>query len=157
MFLSSLHIIFNTCCKKVVSAQVSISQLQLLPGSAVQPRFEVGLLISNPNGFDLKLKGMSYSLSVNDYKLVAGVTADIPVVPAYGTAELALPATANVVNGIRLFQNLLAQSTQDISYRLEAALDTGNLLLPKIRIIEEGRVPVGLPVQGSPVTQPVRF
>lgn len=128
---------------------VEIISLKLLPGGALEQRFDVGLRVTNPNARALQLKGMSYSISINDFKLASGVTSNIPRIEGYASGDLVVPVTTSLVSSLRLAQSLMKSETRQINYRLEASLDTGLLWLPRLKIVEEGEVPLGLPQNGS--------
>lgn len=116
---------------------VSVTSLQLLPGpSGGTPTLRLGLQITNPNRAALPLAGMSYSLSINDQRLLSGATSDLPTVPAYGNARLEIDMTPDLLGGIRLL-NQLSQTgaSAPIAARLDARLDLAGLR-PALRISE---------------------
>ncbi|MEO0973290.1 MAG: LEA type 2 family protein [Pseudomonadota bacterium] len=101
------------------------------------PRFEIDLLVVNPNASSLSMRGMSYRLFLNELEVVEGVTNQLPEVPGYGEANIVLPATLNVIDSVRLVTGLMQGNVSDINWRLAARLDV-SALLPAIRVEEEG-------------------
>ena len=135
------------------SPTVELVSLKMLPGDGLSQQFEAGLRVTNPNSRGLRLKGMSYSLSINDYKLASGVTSDIPNIDAYGSGTLVVPISTSLLGGLRLVQSLMQTRQQEIRYRLEASLDTGQLWMPRLNVVEEGVVPLA-PVAGTQGNNP---
>ncbi|MGS2724344.1 LEA type 2 family protein [Porticoccus sp. GXU_MW_L64] len=107
--------------------------------SLLEQRFKVGLRVLNPNSVPLPVKGLSYSLKLNGYKVVSGATGDIPELPAYGDVRLDLEAGVNLLGGARFLSGILNNPHQQLDYQLETRLDVG-LLLPAITLVEEGQI-----------------
>jgi len=118
---------------------VSVSSFRALPSDAAVPRFEVGLHIVNPNGFPLKLRGLSYSVSLEGHHILTGATNQLPQISAYGEGDVLLQVSPDLINTISLFADLLNQPRESFSYQLSAKLDIG-ALLPKIIIERTGKV-----------------
>ena len=140
-----------TLTPRFESPAVELISLKMLPSDGLSQQFEVGLRVTNPNSSALKLKGMSYSLSINDYKLASGVTSAIPVIEAYGTGELIVPVSTNLFGGLRLVQSLLQTPQNEIRYRLEASLDPDQIWLPRFNVVEEGVVPLAPVAKGKAI------
>jgi LEA14-like dessication related protein len=115
-------------------------------GGAV-PRFEIDLLVTNPNAGSLSLRGVSYRLYLNDLEVVEGVANELPQVPGYGEEQFTLPATVSLVDTMRFVGGMLRGDAKDVRWRLAARLDVG-ALLPPIRVEEEGVM--SLETAGSP-------
>ncbi|MGY6630441.1 MAG: LEA type 2 family protein [Wenzhouxiangella sp.] len=117
---------------------VSVTSVQLLPGptTASAPTIRLGLQVTNPNRAALPLAGMSYSLFINDQRLLSGATSDLPTVPAYGSANLTIDMTPDMLGGLRLLNQLSqAGGTTPMAARLDARLDLAGLR-PALRISE---------------------
>ena len=119
-----------------------VSVAPVASNSLLEQRFKVGLRVLNPNSVALPLKGLSYSLKLNGYKVVSGATGDIPELPAYGDVRLDLEAGVNLLGGARFLSGILQSGNQQLDYQLETRLDVG-LLLPAITLVEEGRIALG--------------
>ena len=103
------------------------------------PAFEILLEVSNPNRVALEAEGMTYSLSLQDYRVIDGVAADLPRIPAYETREVRILARANLFGGLGLLNELLAAPAEPIRYRFDAEIDVGTLY-PMLRVRREGVV-----------------
>jgi len=118
---------------------VKLISVKLLPSDNFEQRLAIGLRITNPNSVTLKLVGMKYSLRLDGYNLISGVSNDIPAINSYSDTSVEVIATVDWLNGLRLLQGLLAKPNSSVSYELDAKLDPG-LLLPAIHVIERGMV-----------------
>lgn len=116
---------------------VKVLGVRPLAGREMVPRFEIDLLVVNPNATSLALRGVSYRLFLNDLKVVEGVANDLPEVAAYGEADFTLPATLSLIDSTRLVASLLRGEASDVRWKLAARLDV-SALLPALRVEEEG-------------------
>lgn len=116
---------------------LGVRPLSSSQGNQLVPRFEIDLLVVNPNASSLSMRGMSYRLFLNDLEVVEGVANNLPEVEGYGEANIVLPATLNVIDSMRFVSGMLRGNDTDVRWRLAARLDV-SALLPAIRIEEEG-------------------
>lgn len=118
--------------------QVNVTNLALAPESVgIAPRFIIGLQIINPNRTALPLNGMSYSVEVDNTRILSGATADLPRVPGYGTADFTVEASPDLLGSARLLNRLLSQQADGLDYTFKAKLDVGTLL-PFVTLEESG-------------------
>ncbi len=120
-----------------VTPSVNITSFKPLPSEGIAPRFEMILRVVNPNATPLSLRGMSYTLALNNFDVVDGAANALPVVPAYGEAEFKVVATVGVFEGIRFVSDLLQNPKGQVAYTLKAKLDVG-AMLPSINIEKTG-------------------
>jgi LEA14-like dessication related protein len=116
---------------------VDVTSFRMLPSRTLTPRFEIGMRIVNPNAVKLSLRGMSYTVFMNDYQVVEGAANDLPVVPAYGDAEFKVTATVGLIESMRFVNDMLQNKRGQIAYRLKAKLDIG-AMVPSIRVEKTG-------------------
>ena len=116
---------------------VTLSSFRVLPGSSIVPTFEIGLHVINPNRTALKLQGLSYNVELEGFRVLSGVSNQLPVIEAYGEGDVLLQAKPDLFSTISLFTNLINQPRDNFSFSLEALLDVGGLM-PKIRVQKEG-------------------
>lgn len=121
--------------------QVSVSSFKVLPGNSMNPTFEIGLRVVNPNSIPLNLKGLSYTASIEGNRVFSGVANQLPIVPAYGEEDLKLKAQADLFGGIRLLADLLKPRETPVGYTLKVKLDVGTFALP-IYITREGNLSI---------------
>lgn len=121
---------------------VTISSFRTVPSQGTLPTFEIGLRVVNPNPDSLRLRGISYTVSLNDRELIKGVSNELPVIAAYGEGDVVLTATPNLVQGIRFVTDLMNRPGDSVRYALEAKLDVGSIL-PPIRVTDSGTISLG--------------
>lgn len=121
---------------------LSVTSLQLAPESSGRaPAFRVGLEVVNPNPRPLPLRGISYEVAFDGVRLLSGAAANLPTVPAFGTAAFEVDMRPDLLGGVRLASSLLSGSRDAIDYRFTAAIDAGRLV-PTIRVDERGSMPL---------------
>ena len=106
---------------------VTINSFRALPSQGALPNFEIGLHVVNPNREPLKLRGVSYTVSLGGHELIKGVGNELPVIEAYGEGSLTLTASPNLFAGIRLVSDLMNSANEVVPYKLEAKLDVGRI------------------------------
>jgi len=116
---------------------VSLHRFNMLPQDGVTPQFEIGLHIINPNREPLNLEGIYYTVAIEGYKVLAGVSNSLPTVEPYGQADISLVANVDLIKGIRLISSLMQDPRDVFTFSFNAKLDPGGLA-PKIVISEEG-------------------
>ncbi len=118
---------------------VSLAGIRALPSQGGLPNFEVKLQIVNPNDFDLDLAGIVYTIALDGHELVKSVGKDFPVIESYSEETVTLIGSVNLLEGIRLFGDLLQSSGSTLDYEFRAKLDLAGLY-PSIKVSEGGQL-----------------
>lgn len=121
---------------------VTVTSFRALAPTGTNPEFAIDLHIVNPNSRALELHGLAYSASIEGHKVLTGVGSNLPVVAAYGEADVTLRATADMFSSFRLMADLLQHQRSDLHYTLEIKLDLGSLW-PPLYLTEKGKVGFG--------------
>ncbi|WP_409420327.1 LEA type 2 family protein [Pseudaeromonas sp. ZJS20] len=130
----------------VQAPKVLVNSVALQPQASGLPQLAISLHLSNPNDRELSLRGASYDLSVEGHALLSGVANQLPVLPAYGEADVTLLARPDMLGALALAQQLLsAPPKEGLGYQLHLVLDAG-ALLPNITLEKAGRL-------GSPTSR----
>ena len=116
---------------------VSLRTFKMLPQESVSPRFEIGLHIINPNRDSLNFDGIYYTVDIEGYKVLSGVSNTLPTVEPYGEADITLEANVDLIKGIKLITSLLQEPRDTFKYSFNAKLDLGGFT-PNIKVQEEG-------------------
>lgn len=103
------------------------------------PEFDVKLRVSNPNRQALELIGISYSIHLQGKKLIDGVARELPIIPAYGEADIGLRATADLVGGLGLIGELLERPNDPVDFELNADIDLGRFY-PMVKVQRRGSI-----------------
>jgi len=101
------------------------------------PRFLIGIQVINPNRASLPLRGMSYTVEIEGTRVLSGVANNLPVVPAYGSADFIIEASPDLLGAARVVSGLMSGRQESVGYSFEARLDVGSFM-PDIRIRESG-------------------
>jgi len=122
--------------------KIQVLSIQRLSAQGMDQRLLVELNVQNPNAMDLPLKGLSYALLIEGNEVASGVSGDVPMIPAYSEARIALPVTTNLMGLVRLVTGLMMKGQQNLNYELRAKLDVGIALIPKLNVSEKGTIPL---------------
>ncbi len=109
---------------------IKVKSFRVLPSNSLNPTFAIGLEVSNPNGVDLNIKGMSYTASIAGKELLSGVANQLPVIPAYGQENINLQAQADWLVGVQLLSKLMSHPDTPLTYNLNVKMDVGLFSLP---------------------------
>lgn len=117
---------------------VSLTSFGLLPSDGRAPRFAIGLRVVNPNSKPLRMRGLSYTVSLEGHRMLTGVTSRLAEVPPYAETEIELNSAVDLISSIKLFNDLVnAPGRQSIKYGLNARIEVEGMLVP-LRLEEEG-------------------
>jgi LEA14-like dessication related protein len=120
---------------------VKVTSLQLLPAQGLQQRIAVGLAITNPNARDLSLNGISYTIGIEKFSVLSGVSNQVPVLKAYEETPVELEVSANLLEIVRMIEYFSrAAVPENVTYHFDAKLDFSNWM-PSMRVKESGQIP----------------
>lgn len=127
---------------KLEQPTVKVSGLHLLPAQGLSQPIQVNLLIANPNDRDLTLRGMSYSVGIENFDVLSGVTDQLPTLSAYQETPVQVVVTANVLQLVRLIEHFSRNGVKEnVNYNFSAKLDF-SAWLPTLKINEKGAIPL---------------
>lgn len=122
--------------------QVQLVNIRPLASSGLAQRFQIDLKIINPNSSKLSVSGMSYTLKLNDQKVMAGVAGQISPIPAYGETTVRVDASTNLLSGLRVISGMLKNPEQTLHYELETRLSSRWWPVP-VTLLESGDISLG--------------
>ena len=104
---------------------LDVTLTNISPATAIglSPRFNIHLLISNPNAQDLKIQGVSFNLNIADQKVLTGVSNQIPTLLAYGETSVEIQSTIDLFSLYKLVAYLGRHMNEDIPYQLKSRID----------------------------------
>ncbi|MCG5495588.1 LEA type 2 family protein [Ectothiorhodospira variabilis] len=121
---------------------VSLESFRVVPNQGVTPRFALGLRVVNPNPASLPLRGMSYAVDFEGHQLITGVASDLETIPAFGESRFEVEAGLDLINSLRLLNDLMARADRDhLNYKVRARLDAGGFSR-LITMEETGQIPI---------------
>jgi LEA14-like dessication related protein len=118
---------------------VKINSLSLGKSTGLNQSFNIGLLIANPNAAAIPVVGMKYTLSLNGYDLLSGVTNNIPTLVGYTETPVTIEASADLVSALRLVNSLANKPQNKLAYALSAKLDLKGWSFP-LNVTEAGEI-----------------
>jgi LEA14-like dessication related protein len=122
--------------------KVRVDSLQILEPRGISQRFLVGLRVINPNDRALPVRGLSYTLTLNGYDLLEGVSGQVPVLEPFSETLVQVEAATDLVAALRLLNNLAQPNAgQNISYALTAKINVQGWP-GRLTVKEEGEVPL---------------
>ena len=102
---------------------VTLTSISPVTSIGLTPRFNIHLLISNPNAQDLEIQGVSFSLNIADQKVLTGVSNQIPTLLAYGEIPVEIQSTIDLFSLYKLVTYLSRHINEDIPYQLTSRID----------------------------------
>ena len=101
--------------------KVRVDSIQVLESRGLNQRFLIGLRVINPNDRTLPVKGLSYSLSLNGYELLDGVTNQVPTLTPFSETPVEVEAVTDLVGALRFLNDLMQSADLErLTYSLTA-------------------------------------
>ncbi len=122
--------------------QVTVRSVALRVVNGLSVDFDIVLNVTNPNRKALSAKGLRYTIRLLGRQVVEGVANDIPTIAAYGEADVNLSATADLITGLALLNDLLARPNEPLDYEFNAEIDLG-ALYPMLEVQRSGVIDLG--------------
>lgn len=121
---------------------ITLNAFRPMPSNTMALHFMIDLHIVNPNDLALKVKGLTYSASIEGHRVLFGASAALPEIPAYGETDISLQASTGLLEGLKLLTELLAKPRQQVSYEVSVNMDVGTLF-PMLKFEESGSIQLG--------------
>ncbi len=129
-----------TACAGVRPAppEVQLSGLEISDMSLTHANFLANLRLFNPNNTGLNVRGMLFSLYLNDIRIANGQSAKAFAIPAEAYGDAAVRLSTSYLNLLQLSRSL--QGQKETTYRLKGEVHVGGwgLLTSTIPIEREG-------------------
>ncbi|HET7031539.1 MAG TPA: LEA type 2 family protein [Casimicrobiaceae bacterium] len=104
--------------------QVTVSDIEPLPGEGLELRMLVKLRVQNPNDVPIEYNGAYVKLDVQDKTFATGVSDEHGTIPRYGEAIIGVRVTASMLRAaVNAFGIFSGQPNDKISYKLEGKID----------------------------------
>ena len=110
----------NAVAPKVSVAEVDIRSLGLF-----EQRFDVGLRVSNPNDFDLKIEALDFELEMNGRPFAKGLSRVTVLVPATSSSVMRVDAVTESKNLVNQIKSLKSDTLKNgVPYRIKGRVRT---------------------------------
>jgi len=123
--LLSLFALLSGCTNlnNLQNLDVTLTKISPTSSQGLSPRFNIQLLISNPNPQALEIQGVSFVLDVAGEKVLTGVSNQIPTLLAYGETPVDIQSTIDLFSLYKLVTYLSRHTNEDIHYQLKSKID----------------------------------
>lgn len=125
-FIAILCVVGLSGCTHIQQLQdleVSLINIEPTTAAGLSPRFNVHLLVLNPNAQDLEIEGVILRLDINDKKILTGVSSQIPALKGYSETVVEIQTAVNLFDLFKLLTHLNQHSGNDIRYQLQTTID----------------------------------
>jgi len=139
----SLSLLVLSACSTLTEfatpPKVSITNIELLPGNFLSPRFAISLQVKNPNPVPLPIKGLAYDINLNGLEVFNGVTNEVPLIPAYGEIPLKIELGANLIQATQFVLSLRSGNVKTLDYSINTDVSVSGISKP-FAVSESGKV-----------------
>ncbi|WP_025165928.1 LEA type 2 family protein [Pseudomonas taeanensis] len=119
---------------------VRLMKVEVIRAKLLEQRFVLRFRIDNPNSMSLPVRGLDYSVHLNEVKLAEGESDAWFTVPAYGHHVFDVPVRTNLWRHVRQIVKLLEHPDEPIRYQLEGEVKTGLLFGRSVHMKRNGEI-----------------
>ena len=107
--------------------QVTVADIEPLPGEGLELRMLVRLRVQNPNDAPVEYNGVALTLELNGKKFGTGASGDTGTVPRYGDTVVTIPISVGAFNIARQVLGFLngGDTTKSVQYAVHGKLEGG--------------------------------
>ena len=109
---------------------ISVVHFKLIDIKLLEQEYELTLRVQNQNDTPLAIKGLSYTLEINNSKLAQGVSNQPVSIPAFSEKKLKLTMISGTFGIVRQLQSLEQSNQSALNYRISGKLSLDNQLIP---------------------------
>lgn len=119
---------------------VQLMKVDVIKARLLEQEFRLYFRIDNPNGVSLPVRGLDYSVHLNDMKLAEGHSNAWFTVPAHGHHVFEVSARTNLWRHVRQIVKMLEKPDTPIRYRLQGEVKTGMLFGRRVHMSRNGEI-----------------
>ncbi|TRX73322.1 LEA type 2 family protein [Pseudomonas mangiferae] len=123
-----------------VRPDVRLLKVDVVKARLVEQEFLLRFRIDNPNDVSLPVRGLDYTVYLNDILLASGESNRWFSVPANGHYTFDVPVHTNLWRHIRYIVKLLEKPDEPVRYRLQGEVRTGMLFGKDVRLQRDGEI-----------------
>ena len=127
-----------TLQQQLETPEVDIVSVVMGEQQGLTQMFDVTLAVSNPNGINLNLVGLNYTLALEGLDVIKGSANNIPTIPAYGEQNINIRLGIGLLEGLQFLNKLSQKNDANLNYALQLNLDTGLPIIGVIPISKKG-------------------
>lgn len=108
-----------------VAPTVSVADVDIKSLGLFEQKFDVGLRVSNPNDFDLKIEALDFELTLNGRPFSRGLSRVFTLIPATSSTVMRVDAIMQSKNLIRQIKTLPPEMLKEgVPYRVKGRVKT---------------------------------
>jgi LEA14-like dessication related protein len=119
---------------------VRLIKVDVIRAKLLEQHFVLRFRIDNPNSVSLPVRGLDYSVYLNEVKLAEGESSTWFTVPAHGHHQFDVPVRTNLWRHLRRIVKLLEKPEEPIRYRLTGEVKTGFLFGRNVQVARNGEI-----------------
>lgn len=119
---------------------VRLVNVEVIKAKLLEQRFVLRFRIDNPNTISLPVRGLDYTVYLNDVKLADGSSDASFSVPALGRHEFEVPVRTNLWRHMRQVVKALEEPEEPIRYRLIGVVKTGMFFGRSVHMSRNGEI-----------------
>jgi LEA14-like dessication related protein len=108
------------------SVRVNLSNLKMLESTLFEQRFEAAIRIQNRTQSELRIKGLSYDLSLNDKDFASGVSNQTVNIQPLSEGVISIKLTSTLFGVIRQLNSIQELQNKPFKYDLYGSVYTEN-------------------------------
>jgi LEA14-like dessication related protein len=125
----------------IKSPVVELRDVRIIGLGFNKQTFMLSFDISNPNGFSLPVKSVSYGIKLDGQPFASGTTASEFSVPASGETQFSISVDLNLLQSAPQLLSIMRQSArEDVAYDLEGRLAVDIPLAPPVSYRNSGSI-----------------
>lgn len=122
---------------------VQLLKVEVVRARLLEQEFNLRFRVANPNDVSLPVRGLVYTVFLNDVKLASGESATWFTVPANGREDFTVPVNTNLWRHMKYIVKLLEKPDKPIRYRLEGEVKTGLMFGRRVKLARSGEIVPG--------------
>ena len=110
----------------VQTPRVGLTDLEVVDFGVFEQRYRLQLRVQNPNPGTLRIRGMDYTLHINDQEFARGVSDQPVTIPAFGEAQVEIELVSSLAGVVAQLNELGKQGGDRLPYRLTGRVTIGS-------------------------------
>lgn len=119
--------------------EVTLSQIELIKAKLFEQKFVLRFRIENPNNYPLPVRGLVYTVYLDEIKLASGESNRWAEIPPQDYEYYEIPIRTSLWQHMKFVSRQLDKPSQPVYYRLEGHLRTG-LFFSSVPVDHDGEI-----------------
>ncbi|MCW3148928.1 LEA type 2 family protein [Stutzerimonas stutzeri] len=120
--------------------KVELAKVEIIKARLLEQQFLLRFRIDNPNDHSLPVRGLVYTVHLNDIELASGESSGWLTVPANGFDYYEVPVHTNLWKHMKYIVRLLEKPDRPIRYRLDGEIKIGMMLGRRVHVASNGEI-----------------